>query len=78
VLPLGNILIIITSEDVIHRWAVPSIGIKRDANPGRLNSAIIISNTPGVFYGHCSEICGANHTYMPINVEITSFLLFKQ
>nr|AAW67997.1 cytochrome oxidase subunit II [Limnonectes bannaensis] len=70
VTPTGTITrIIITAEDVLHSWAVPSLGIKMDAIPGRLNQASFIIAHPGVFYGQCSEICGANHSFMPIVVE---------
>nr|AVE15570.1 cytochrome c oxidase subunit II [Metallyticus sp. JZ-2017] len=65
--------ILITSEDVIHSWTIPSIGVKADATPGRLNQATFWFNRPGVFYGQCSEICGANHSFMPIVMESTSF-----
>nr|ASY98304.1 cytochrome c oxidase subunit II [Amorphoscelis chinensis] len=64
--------ILITSEDVIHSWTIPSIGVKADATPGRLNQATFWFNRPGVFYGQCSEICGANHSFMPIVMESTS------
>nr|ASY98550.1 cytochrome c oxidase subunit II [Parymenopus davisoni] len=64
--------ILITSEDVIHSWTIPSLGVKADATPGRLNQATFWFNRPGVFYGQCSEICGANHSFMPIVIESTS------
>nr|YP_010827562.1 cytochrome c oxidase subunit II [Raptrix fusca]WFD61158.1 cytochrome c oxidase subunit II [Raptrix fusca] len=64
--------ILITSEDVLHSWTIPSIGIKADATPGRMNQATFWFNRPGVFYGQCSEICGANHSFMPIVMESTS------
>nr|YP_010827549.1 cytochrome c oxidase subunit II [Callibia diana]WFD61145.1 cytochrome c oxidase subunit II [Callibia diana] len=64
--------ILITSEDVLHSWTIPSIGIKADATPGRMNQASFWFNRPGVFYGQCSEICGANHSFMPIVMESTS------
>nr|ASY98101.1 cytochrome c oxidase subunit II [Blepharopsis mendica] len=64
--------ILITSEDVIHSWTIPSVGVKADATPGRLNQATFWFNRPGVFYGQCSEICGANHSFMPIVIESTS------
>lgn len=57
---------IITSSDVIHSWAIPSLGIKIDAVPGRLNENVAYIARPGVFYGQCSEICGVNHAFMPI------------
>ena len=77
ILPLNNNFLIITSEDVIHRWSIPSLILKIDANPGRLNSICFNSRIPGIFYGQCSEICGANHTFMPIVLEIVNFLNFK-
>nr|ASY98108.1 cytochrome c oxidase subunit II [Theopropus cattulus] len=64
--------ILITSEDVIHAWTIPSLGVKADATPGRLNQATFWFNRPGVFYGQCSEICGTNHSFMPIVIESTS------
>jgi len=60
--------LLITSDDVIHSWAVPSLGVKMDAIPGRLNEVFTIINRPGTFYGQCSEICGVNHAFMPIKV----------
>nr|YP_010852849.1 cytochrome c oxidase subunit II [Symbrenthia lilaea]WGL40268.1 cytochrome c oxidase subunit II [Symbrenthia lilaea]WGN99218.1 cytochrome c oxidase subunit 2 [Symbrenthia lilaea]WKR35336.1 cytochrome c oxidase subunit II [Symbrenthia lilaea] len=69
-LPLNNqIRVLITSTDVIHSWTIPSLGIKVDANPGRLNQTSFLINRPGIFYGQCSEICGANHSFMPIVIE---------
>nr|ALB78233.1 cytochrome c oxidase subunit II [Camaena poyuensis] len=61
--------VITTSMDVIHAWALPSMGIKMDSVPGRLNVTNINPMVVGVFYGQCSEICGANHAFMPITVE---------
>nr|ASM41837.1 cytochrome c oxidase subunit II [Chlorophorus simillimus] len=66
------IRIIVTSSDVIHSWTIPSLGVKIDATPGRLNQASIMTNRPGLFFGQCSEICGANHSFMPIVVESIS------
>nr|ACS37056.1 cytochrome c oxidase subunit II [Rhinatrema nigrum] len=60
---------LITAEDVLHSWAVPSMGVKTDAIPGRLNQTTFITTRPGTYYGQCSEICGANHSFMPIVVE---------
>nr|WPQ69974.1 cytochrome c oxidase subunit 2 [Dermacentor steini] len=71
-----NIKFLITSNDVIHSWTVPSLGLKMDAVPGRLNQCFSSSNRPGVYYGQCSEICGANHSFMPISLEITSMKNF--
>nr|UPO67407.1 cytochrome c oxidase subunit II [Dryophytes andersonii] len=60
---------LITADDVLHSWAVPSLGVKTDAIPGRLSEASFLVSRPGVYYGQCSEICGANHSFMPIVVE---------
>nr|AJJ48408.1 cytochrome c oxidase subunit II [Radix sp. MOTU5] len=64
-----NTNIITTSADVLHAFAIPSMGLKMDAVPGRLNSMNMFINLPGVYYGQCSEICGANHSFMPIVIE---------
>nr|YP_009136671.1 cytochrome c oxidase subunit II [Melibe leonina]AKE07276.1 cytochrome c oxidase subunit II [Melibe leonina] len=61
--------VITTSADVLHAWALPAMGVKMDAVPGRLNSFSMFVEKPGVYYGQCSEICGANHSFMPIVVE---------
>nr|YP_011020620.1 cytochrome c oxidase subunit II [Anaxarcha graminea]WQH82611.1 cytochrome c oxidase subunit II [Anaxarcha graminea] len=72
-LPMNTLTrMLITSEDVIHSWTIPSIGVKSDATPGRLNQATFWFSRPGMFYGQCSEICGANHSFMPIVIETTS------
>lgn len=63
-----HIRLLITSSDVIHAWAVPSLGVKVDAVPGRLNQASLFISRPGFFYGQCSELCGVNHGFMPICV----------
>lgn len=77
VLPrIRQIRVIITGGDVIHSWTVPSLGVKADAVPGRLNQVMIHINRSGVFYGQCSEICGANHSFMPIKVEVVPILYF--
>ena len=60
---------ILTAADVIHCWAVPSLGVKLDCIPGRLNQTSFLANREGAFYGQCSEICGANHAFMPIVVK---------
>ena len=64
-----DIRVLVTSADVIHSWTVPSLGVKADAVPGRLNQLSFYIKYPGVFYGQCSEICGANHSFMPIVLE---------
>nr|YP_009938369.1 cytochrome c oxidase subunit II [Lethe syrcis]QNU07788.1 cytochrome c oxidase subunit II [Lethe syrcis] len=77
VLPMNNqIRILITATDVIHSWTVPSLGVKVDANPGRLNQTSFFINRPGLFFGQCSEICGANHSFMPIVIESISIKNF--
>lgn len=72
----SQIRLIVTAADVIHSWTVPSVGVKIDATPGRLNQARFLSNRTGVFFGQCSEICGANHRFIPISVERISITLF--
>lgn len=70
VIPINSqIRILVTSSDVLHSWTVPSIGVKTDAVPGRLNQISFYSNRPGLFFGQCSEICGANHRFIPIVIE---------
>jgi len=66
---LTQVRLLVRAADVIHCWTVPSLGIKVDAVPGRLNQLNLLFNRPGVFYGQCSEICGANHRFIPIRVE---------
>lgn len=66
-----NIRFLITALDVLHSWAVPSLGIKVDACPGRLNTSVINIRRAGIYYGQCSEICGINHAFMPIVLETT-------
>lgn len=67
-----NSRLLITSFDVIHSWTVPSLGIKIDAIPGRINQINFLAYRPGLFFGQCREICGANHRFIPICLEITS------
>lgn len=70
IIPINTqIRILVTAADVIHSWTIPSLGIKIDATPGRLNQTNFIINRPGLFFGQCSEICGANHSFIPIVVE---------
>nr|AMJ17379.1 cytochrome c oxidase subunit II [Rondotia menciana] len=77
ILPMNNqIRIMVTSTDVIHSWTIPSLGVKIDANPGRLNQTNFFINRPGMFFGQCSEICGANHSFMPIVIESISIKNF--
>lgn len=70
VVPVGaKIRLLMTSDDVIHSWAVPALGVKTDSVPGRLNETWMQVTRPGVFYGQCSELCGVNHGFMPIMIE---------
>nr|ATN41166.1 cytochrome c oxidase subunit 2 [Diptera sp. 69 LC-2017] len=77
ILPLNmKIRILISAADVIHSWTVPCLGVKVDGTPGRLNQTNFLLNRPGLFFGQCSEICGANHSFMPIVIESVNFLNF--
>lgn len=80
VLPIDmEIRLLTTSGDVIHSLAVPSLGVKGDAIPGRLNGVSVYINRTGSYYGQCSELCGVNHGYMPINivgVDINQYILW--
>lgn len=70
VLPVdANIRILLTAADVIHSWAMPAFGVKRDAMPGRLNETWVRITKPGIYYGQCSELCGQGHGFMPIEVH---------
>nr|YP_007624647.1 cytochrome c oxidase subunit II [Tachycineta thalassina]AEX37378.1 cytochrome c oxidase subunit II [Tachycineta thalassina] len=73
----STVRVIVTANDVLHSWAVPSLGVKTDAIPGRLNQTSFLASRPGVYYGQCSEICGANHSFMPIVVESTPLANFE-
>lgn len=72
-----HIRALITSYDVLHSWCLPSLGVKMDAVPGRLNEFNLYISAPGVYYGQCSELCGANHAFMPIKVEAVEYSLFE-
>nr|YP_010037043.1 cytochrome c oxidase subunit II [Mungos mungo]QQW47585.1 cytochrome c oxidase subunit II [Mungos mungo] len=79
VLPMEmTIRMLISSEDVLHSWAVPSLGLKTDAIPGRLNQTTLMSTRPGLYYGQCSEICGSNHSFMPIVLELVPLTHFEK
>nr|YP_009175367.1 cytochrome c oxidase subunit II [Neuronema laminatum]AKZ17615.1 cytochrome c oxidase subunit II [Neuronema laminatum] len=70
IIPMNTqIRILVTAADVLHSWTIPSLGVKIDATPGRLNQTNFFINRPGLFFGQCSEICGANHSFMPIVIE---------
>ena len=64
-----HVRVLVTSSDVLHSWAVPALGVKVDACPGRLNQTSFFAKREGVFFGQCSELCGVNHGFMPIVVE---------
>nr|WMV01988.1 cytochrome oxidase c subunit 2 [Plagiodera versicolora] len=72
----SQIRMLVTAADVIHSWTIPSLGVKIDATPGRLNQISFSSNRTGLFFGQCSEICGANHSFMPIVIESISSQYF--
>nr|YP_009144142.1 cytochrome c oxidase subunit II [Nyctalus noctula]AKG50070.1 cytochrome c oxidase subunit 2 [Nyctalus noctula] len=73
-----TVRMLISSEDVLHSWAVPSLGLKTDAIPGRLNQTTLLSTRPGLYYGQCSEICGSNHSFMPIVLEMVPLKCFEK
>jgi cytochrome c oxidase subunit 2 len=79
VLPIGtNVQVLTASEDVIHSWAVPSLGVKKDAVPGRVNETWLRIDKEGTYYGQCSELCGVNHYFMPIEIHAVSKAAFAQ
>ncbi len=77
VLPVDtNIRILVTASDVLHSWAVPAFGVKMDAVPGRLNETWTRIEKEGTYYGQCSELCGVNHGFMPIEIKAVSKAAF--
>nr|QDP18019.1 cytochrome c oxidase subunit 2 [Sphenacris crassicornis] len=77
IVPMNSEVRMLTSaSDVLHSWTMPALGIKVDAMPGRLNQGTFMMNRPGLYFGQCSEICGAKHSFMPIVLESTSVNLF--
>lgn len=77
IVPFNQIIrILITAADVLHSWTIPSLGIKVDATPGRLNQLNFLINRSRIFFGQCSEICGANHSFIPITIERISLKYF--
>jgi cytochrome c oxidase subunit II len=73
IVPVNQVVRVqLTAEDVIHSWSVPAFGVKIDAVPGRLNQTWFKAERTGVYYGQCSQLCGANHSYMPIEVKVVS------
>lgn len=74
VLPVNtHVRVVVTADDVLHSWAVPSLGLKVDAVPGRLSQLSVYIRREGVYYGQCSELCGVNHGFMPIVVRAVCF-----
>jgi cytochrome c oxidase subunit 2 len=79
VVPVNKtVRLITTGADVIHSWAIPSFGVKIDAVPGKINQSWFKATKEGKFYGECSELCGARHAFMPIEVEVVSQERFDQ
>jgi cytochrome c oxidase subunit 2 len=73
VVPVNKVVkVLITANDVLHAWALPSFGVKRDAVPGRINETWFKAERVGTFYGQCSELCGIKHAFMPIEVRVVS------
>ncbi len=73
-----NIKVLITANDVLHAWALPSFGVKRDAVPGRINETWFKADRTGTFYGQCSELCGIKHAFMPITVRVVTDEEYKK
>ena len=73
VVPVNKVIkVLITANDVLHAWALPSFGVKRDAVPGRINETWFRAEEVGTYYGQCSELCGIKHAFMPITVKVVS------
>jgi cytochrome c oxidase subunit 2 len=73
VVPVNKVVkVLITANDVLHAWALPAFGVKRDAVPGRINETWFKAEKEGTFYGQCSELCGIKHAFMPIEVKVVS------
>ena len=79
VVPVNKVVkVLITANDVLHAWALPAFGVKRDAVPGRINETWFKAEKEGIFYGQCSELCGIKHAFMPITVEVVSEEKYKK
>ena len=73
VVPVNKIVkVLITSNDVLHAWAIPAFGVKRDAIKGRINETWFKAEKEGIYYGQCSELCGIKHAFMPIEVRVVT------
>ena len=75
---IARIRLGVCASDVLHAWAIPPLGLKVDAVPGRINFLNFMGDQTGLFFGQCREICGSNHRFMPITLEVTRFNLFKR
>ena len=79
VVPVNKVVhVLVTSNDVIHNWTIPSFASKVDAVPGRVTSTWFQAEKEGMFYGQCSELCGLNHAFMPIGVRVVSETVFSE
>jgi cytochrome c oxidase subunit 2 len=79
VVPVNTVVrVLTTGSDVIHSWAMPAMGVKIDAVPGKINQTWFKADREGIYYGQCSELCGARHAYMPIQLEVVSKERFAQ
>ena len=77
--PVNKVVkVMITANDVLHAWALPSFGVKRDAVPGRINETWFKAERTGTFYGQCSELCGIKHAFMPITVNVVTDEEYKK
>nr|ARH55051.1 cytochrome c oxidase subunit 2 [Leiodes picea] len=74
----SQIRMVVTATDVLHSWTIPSLSVKIDATPGRLNQISFFMSRTGLLFGQCSEICGANHSFMPISIESISTKFFTK
>ena len=73
VVPVNKVVkVLITANDVLHAWALPSFGVKRDAMPGRVNETWFKADRVGTYYGQCSELCGIKHAFIPITVRVVT------
>ena len=73
IVPVNKVVkVLITANDVVHAWALPAFGVKRDAVPGRINETWFKAEKVGTYYGQCSELCGIKHAFMPITVRVVS------
>ena len=79
VVPVNKVIkVMITANDVLHAWALPSFGVKRDAVPGRINETWFKAEKVGTYYGQCSELCGIKHAFMPIEVRVVTEEEFQE